>query len=125
MIISIVFGIIISSVMSLITIGHFSIAMISDRNFFQVMINKKVKSNRFLLFVFLIHLTHLICGFVLSIIFFLISGNLLQILFTIFVGFLGIIICYLFRTFWKHIIIQMILFIIGYIWIMPILPLLI
>ncbi|MBM32489.1 MAG: hypothetical protein CL764_06520 [Chloroflexi bacterium] len=123
MIISIVFGIIISSVMSLITIGHFSIAMISDRSFFQILVNKKIKSNKFVLLVLFIHLLHLICGFVLSILFHLVSGNLLQILFTVFLFSLGIITSYLFRFLWKHIIIQMILFIIGYIWIMPMLPL--
>lgn len=119
MIIYLVFGIIIGSVMSLFTIGHLSISMVADHKLSKLFLNKNFKSNKFLAAVLVIHLFNLILGLAFSILFYFIFYDFIQLTFTLLIVFAGIIIALILKPFWKHVFLETTVFILLYIWMMP------
>ena len=119
MIINFVFGIIIGTVMSLFTIGHLSISIVADNKLSKLFLNKNLKPNNFLIAVLIIHLFNLILGLAFSILFYYVFDNFIQLTITLLFVFGGIIIALLLKPFWKHVFLETTVFILLYIWIMP------
>ena len=130
MIIAIVVGIITCTVMSLFTIGHVAIAIVSDKNLSILFINREVKSNEFLIGVIVIHLLNLIIGVAFSLFFYFVADIFVKqgiefymYIIQIFLSFLflfgGLLFCFLLKTVWKHFLLEVLMFIVLYLWVMP------
>ena len=119
MIINLVFGIIIGSVMSLFTIGHLSVSMVADEKLSKLFLNKNFKSNKFLIAVLIIHFFNLILGLAFSILFYFVFDDFIQLTITLLIIFGGIILVLILKPFWKHVFLETAVFILLYIWLMP------
>ena len=130
MITALIIGGIVSTVMSLFTIGHCAIAIVSDNNLSKFFINKEVKSNSFVIGVLSIYFLNLIIGIVLNWVFYFVVTNspnlnsdfyfyLIKILLSSLILFGGLLFSFLFKIFWKHIIPEVLIFISLYLWLMP------
>jgi len=119
MIINLVFGIIIGSVMSLFTIGHLSVSMVADEKLSKLFLNKNFKSNKFLIAVLIIHFFNLILGLAFSLLFYFIFDDFIQLTITLLIIFGGIILVLILKPFWKHVFLETAVFILLYIWLMP------
>ncbi|MDP7194163.1 MAG: hypothetical protein QF496_01120 [Dehalococcoidia bacterium] len=119
MIINLVFGIIIGSVMSLFTIGHLSVSMVTDEKLSKLFLNKNFKSNKFLIAVLIIHFFNLILGLAFSLLFYFIFDDFIQLTITLLIIFGGIILVLILKPFWKHVFLETAVFILLYIWLMP------
>ena len=119
MIINLVFGIIIGSVMSLFTIGHLSVSMVADEKLSKLFLNKNFKSNKFLIAVLIIHFFNLILGLAFSILFYFVFDDFIQLTITLLIIFGGIILVLILKPFWKHVFLETAVFILLYIWVMP------
>ena len=119
MIINFLYGIIIGTVMSLFTIGHLSISIVADNKLSKLFLNKNLKPNKFLIGVLIIHLFNLILGLAFSILFYFIFDDFIQLTITLLLVFGGIISALLLKPFWKHVFLETTVFILLYIWIMP------
>ena len=119
MIINLVFGIIIGSVMSLFTIGHLSVSMVTDEKLSKLFLNKNFKSNKFLIAVLIIHFFNLILGLAFSILFYFVFDDFIQLTITLLIIFGGIILVLILKPFWKHVFLETAVFILLYIWLMP------
>tara|TARA_B110000014_G_C19935201_1_gene483838 strand:- start:101 stop:478 length:378 start_codon:yes stop_codon:yes gene_type:complete len=119
MIINLVFGIIIGSVMSLFTIGHLSVSMVADDKLSKLFLNKNFKSNKFLIAVLIIHFFNLILGLAFSVLFYFVFDDFIQLTITLLFVFGGIIVALILKPFWKHVFLETTVFILLYIWIMP------
>jgi len=119
MIINLVFGIIIGSVMSLFTIGHLSVSMVTDEKLSKLFLIKNFKSNKFLIAVLIIHFFNLILGLAFSLLFYFIFDDFIQLTITLLIIFGGIILVLILKPFWKHVFLETAVFILLYIWLMP------
>ena len=119
MIINLVFGIIIGSVMSLFTIGHLSVSMVADEKLSKLFLSKNFKSNKFLIAVLIIHFLNLILGLAFSILFYFVFDDFIQITITLLFVLGGILLALILKPFWKHMFLETVVFILLYIWIMP------
>ncbi len=119
MIINLVFGIIIGSVMSLFTIGHLSVSMVADEKLSKLFLNKNFKSNKFLIAVLIVHFFNLILGLAFSLLFYFIFDDFIQLTITLLIIFGGIILVLILKPFWKHVFLETAVFILLYIWLMP------
>ena len=119
MIIYLVFGIIIGSVMSLFTIGHLSVSMVADEKLSKLFLSKNFKSNKFLIAVLIIHFLNLILGLAFSILFYFVFDDFIQITITLLFVLGGILLALILKPFWKHMFLETVVFILLYIWIMP------
>jgi hypothetical protein len=119
MIINLVFGIIIGSVMSLFTIGHLSVSMVTDEKLSKLFLNKNFKSNKFLIAVLIVHFFNLILGLAFSLLFYFIFDDFIQLTITLLIIFGGIILVLILKPFWKHVFLETAVFILLYIWLMP------